>query len=85
MSENRSIPQHVAIIMDGNGRWAKARGLERTDGHMKGIERVREVIRAADSRGVRYHTLYAFSTENWGRPAQEVDLTNLHIFALDRK
>lgn len=73
MSENRSIPQHVAIIMDGNGRWAKARGLERTDGHMKGIESVREVIRAAASRGVRYLTLYAFSTENWGRPAQEVE------------
>lgn len=73
MGENRSIPQHVAIIMDGNGRWAKARGLERTEGHMQGIESVRKVIRAAASRNVRYLTLYAFSTENWGRPAEEVE------------
>ncbi|MDL2230477.1 isoprenyl transferase [Alistipes sp. OttesenSCG-928-L06] len=65
--------KHVAIIMDGNGRWAKARGEERLYGHMQGVESVRRAIRAAIRNGVEYLTLYAFSTENWGRPQQEVD------------
>ena len=66
------IPRHVAIIMDGNGRWAQARGLERNAGHRAGIEAVRDVLRAANDFGVRFLTLYAFSSENWGRPQDEV-------------
>ena len=73
MSEKRSIPQHVAIIMDGNGRWAKQRGKERYEGHIAGVESVRAAVRAAAECGVKYLTLYAFSTENWGRPAEEVN------------
>ena len=73
MNEQRSIPQHVAIIMDGNGRWAKQHGKERYEGHIAGVESVRRVLRAAVTTGVKYLTLYAFSTENWGRPAAEVD------------
>ena len=73
MSENRVIPKHVAIIMDGNGRWAKQRGKERFEGHLMGVESVRSVTRAAVRNGVEWLTLYAFSTENWGRPAAEVD------------
>ena len=72
-SEPIRIPQHVAIIMDGNGRWAEQRGKERFEGHIAGVESVRAAVRAALDHGVRYLTLYAFSTENWGRPAQEVD------------
>ena len=66
------IPQHVAVIMDGNGRWAKQRGLERGEGHKAGVRAVREVITAANDVGVRYLTIYSFSTENWNRPASEV-------------
>ncbi len=66
------IPSHVAIIMDGNGRWAEAQGLERNEGHRAGIEAVRAVIRGANDLGIRYLTLYAFSSENWGRPQDEV-------------
>jgi undecaprenyl diphosphate synthase len=66
------IPRHIAIIMDGNGRWAQARGLERNEGHRAGIESVRSVLRGADELGLRYLTLYAFSSENWGRPQDEV-------------
>ena len=66
------IPQHVAIIMDGNGRWAKARGLPRLEGHRRGVETVRTVVDAAREIGIRYLTLYAFSAENWKRPAEEV-------------
>ena len=73
MSEQNRIPQHVAIIMDGNGRWAELRGKERYEGHVAGVEPVRASLRAAARWGVKYLTLYAFSTENWGRPAQEVD------------
>jgi len=73
MSEQNRIPQHVAIIMDGNGRWAELRSKERCEGHAAGIEPVRASLRAAVRRGVKYLTLYAFSTENWGRPAREVD------------
>ena len=66
------IPQHVAVIMDGNGRWAKQRGLERGEGHKAGVRAVREVITAANDVGVRYLTIYSFSTENWNRPTSEV-------------
>lgn len=66
------IPQHVAIIMDGNGRWAKARGMERTMGHAEGADTVHEITTAATKLGIKYLTLYTFSTENWNRPAAEV-------------
>ncbi len=73
-----ATPRHVAIIMDGNGRWAKARHLPRVAGHRKGIEAVRTVTRAARSQGVEVLTLYAFSSENWRRPAEEIsDLMGL--------
>jgi undecaprenyl diphosphate synthase len=68
-----SLPRHVAIIMDGNGRWAKQRHLPRVEGHRMGAESVRAVIRAAGELGVKYLTLYAFSVENWNRPTDEVD------------
>ena len=67
-----AIPQHIAIIMDGNGRWATRRGLPRTAGHQKGMERVREAIDVCLEFGVSHLTLYAFSTENWQRPKEEV-------------
>lgn len=67
------IPQHVAIIMDGNGRWAKQKGQERLFGHAMGVESVRRALKAATQSGVKYLTLYAFSTENWNRPKEEVD------------
>lgn len=66
------VPKHVAIIMDGNGRWAEAQGFERNAGHRAGIETVRNVLRAANDFGIRYLTLYAFSSENWDRPQDEV-------------
>ncbi|MBV9833287.1 MAG: isoprenyl transferase [Alphaproteobacteria bacterium] len=72
-AETAAIPRHVAIIMDGNGRWAKARGLPRTAGHRRGVETVREVVRGAGELGIAYLTLFGFSTENWKRPAAEVD------------
>lgn len=68
-----NIPQHIAIIMDGNGRWAKAKNLPRTMGHKAGVETIRRVIKEADRLGVKYITLYAFSTENWKRPKDEVN------------
>ena len=67
------IPQHVAIIMDGNGRWAKSKGLDRIFGHREGVDSVDKVMEAASDLGVKYITLYAFSTENWNRPEQEVN------------
>jgi len=70
----RTVPRHVAIIMDGNGRWAEGRGLERSAGHRAGLDAVREVVRAARDLGVGWLTLYAFSSENWNRPKAEVDL-----------
>lgn len=71
--DKENIPQHVAIIMDGNGRWAKQKGEERIFGHTYGVESVREALTAATESGVKYLTLYAFSTENWNRPKEEVD------------
>jgi len=68
-----SLPQHVAVIMDGNGRWAKQRGLPRIEGHRQGAESARAIIRAAGELGIKYLTLYAFSAENWNRPKDEVD------------
>ena len=73
MSTKKTLPKHVAIIMDGNGRWAKLRGKERYEGHIQGVASVRTVVRAAANAGVEYLTRYAFSTENWGRPAEEVE------------
>ncbi len=70
---DKRIPQHVSIIMDGNGRWAKARGKERVYGHAEGVESVRACVEAAAEEGVRYLSLYAFSEENWGRPQEEID------------
>ncbi len=73
-----TMPRHVAIIMDGNGRWARARGLPRTMGHKKGVEAVRDVVRTAGDIGIDYLTLFAFSSENWRRPEAEVsDLMGL--------
>ncbi len=68
-----SLPKHVAIIMDGNGRWARARGLPRVEGHRHGAESARIIVRAAGELGIKYLTLYAFSAENWNRPKEEVD------------
>lgn len=70
----KKIPRHVAVIMDGNGRWARERGLNRVEGHRRGVESVREVVRAAGECGVEYLTLYAFSVENWNRPKNEVKI-----------
>ncbi|MCM1349040.1 MAG: isoprenyl transferase [Firmicutes bacterium] len=84
--DRSNIPAHVAIIMDGNGRWAKARGLERTAGHTAGVDTVRTIITAASQIGVKYLTLYAFSTENWNRPQAEVDaLLHLIVTALEHE
>jgi len=68
-----SLPAHVAVIMDGNGRWAKQRHLPRVEGHRNGVESVRAVVRAAGEVGIKFLTLYAFSVENWNRPKDEVD------------
>lgn len=73
MSENKKIPEHIAIILDGNGRWAKKRGLPRNFGHLKGCDNVEPVCKAAFNLGIKYVTMYAFSTENWKRPQAEVD------------
>ena len=68
-----SVPTHVAVIMDGNGRWAKQRHLPRVEGHRNGVESVRTIVRAAGELGIKFLTLYAFSVENWNRPQDEVD------------
>jgi undecaprenyl diphosphate synthase len=80
------VPRHIAIIMDGNGRWAKQRMLPRAAGHKRGVEIVREVVKACVARGVGYLTLFAFSSENWRRPVEEVSmLKQLFIMALERE
>jgi undecaprenyl diphosphate synthase len=68
-----NLPRHVAVIMDGNGRWAKARHLPRIEGHRRGADSAREIIRTSGELGIKYLTLYAFSSENWNRPKDEVD------------
>ena len=73
MNENLKIPNHVAIILDGNGRWAKAKGLPRNYGHVQGAKTVEEICEVAYKMGIQYLTVYAFSTENWNRPQDEVD------------
>jgi len=73
MAVEASIPRHVAIIMDGNGRWAQRQGLERVRGHERGVQRVRELVRYCGEAGVQAVTLYGFSTENWSRPEEEVE------------
>ena len=84
--ETRDVPRHVAIIMDGNGRWATSRRLPRVAGHAKGVEAVRSIVDACARRGVEYLTLFAFSSENWRRPAEEVSvLMRLFISALERE
>ena len=81
-----AMPQHVAAIMDGNGRWAKKRFLPRVAGHVKGVELVREMVRACLERGVHYLTLFAFSSENWRRPQEEVSLLmQLFVKALEQE
>lgn len=80
------VPQHIAIIMDGNGRWAKQRGLGRIFGHRAGVRSVRKITEACSEFGVKYLTLYAFSTENWNRPKEEVDaLMTLLVDAVERE
>jgi undecaprenyl diphosphate synthase len=81
-----SVPRHVAIIMDGNGRWAKKRFLPRVGGHRRGVEAVREVVKACAEHGVRYLTLFAFSSENWRRPPEEVSfLMQLFLRSLEQE
>jgi undecaprenyl diphosphate synthase len=82
----REVPRHIAIIMDGNGRWAKRRFLPRMAGHKRGVEAVRRVVKACGDRGVRYLTLFAFSSENWRRPAEEVSfLMRLFVLSLEQE
>ncbi|SRR5690554_4295981 len=81
--DHTRLPAHVAIIMDGNGRWAKSRGLGRGEGHKEGIGSIRRVVEAASKIAVPYLTLYAFSTENWSRPSDEVNgLMDLMVYAI---
>jgi undecaprenyl diphosphate synthase len=80
------VPQHLAVIMDGNGRWAKARGLPRVSGHVQGVEAVRSLAENCGKQGIKYLTLFAFSSENWRRPAEEVGfLMKLLLAALGRE
>lgn len=84
--DNSRIPAHIAIIMDGNGRWAKAKGLPRTAGHVEGVATVKRITEEATRLGVKYLTLYTFSTENWNRPAEEVAaLMNLVLTNLEEE
>lgn len=83
---NGALPRHVAVIMDGNGRWAKARGQARIQGHRKGVEMVRELVASCGEKGIKAVTLFAFSSENWRRPRLEVRLLRqLFLFALERE
>src|SRR3954453_19763816 len=84
--ESRPVPRHIAIIMDGNGRWANKRLLPRVAGHRKGVEAVRATVRASIEHGVEYLTLFAFSSENWRRPAEEVSfLMQLFLRSLEQE
>ncbi|RNC64201.1 isoprenyl transferase [Proteiniphilum sp. X52] len=85
IDKNR-LPAHIAIIMDGNGRWAKTRGLERGEGHREGVSAIRRVVEAASKASIQYLTLYAFSTENWRRPSEEVrGLMDLMVYAVSKE
>ena len=85
IDKNR-LPAHIAIIMDGNGRWAKSKGLERGDGHREGVTAIRRVVEAASKASIQCLTLYAFSTENWSRPTEEVNgLMDLMVYAISRE
>lgn len=80
------LPRHVAVIMDGNGRWATSRGLDRSQGHVEGVNTVRRITETASEMGIGYLTLYTFSTENWNRPKAEVDaLMHLIVIAIERE
>ncbi|MBO5172403.1 MAG: isoprenyl transferase [Bacteroidaceae bacterium] len=84
--DNSRIPAHVAIIMDGNGRWAKAKGLPRTAGHVEGVATVKKITEEATRLGIKYLTLYTFSTENWNRPFEEIEaLMNLILVNLEEE
>lgn len=84
MAISNKLPEHVAIIMDGNGRWAKERGFARVHGHQTGVDTIRNIVRSARKIGIKYLTLYAFSKENWARPQREIDfLMNLLARYLD--
>lgn len=84
--EHSAVPRHLAIIMDGNGRWATRRMLPRTAGHMRGVQSVRRVVESCGKAGVKYLTLFAFSSENWRRPAEEVSLLmRLFVQALEKE
>ena len=84
-SSQNPVPLHIGVIMDGNGRWAAARGLPRIEGHRRGIEAVRSLVKAAEKHGIRYLTLYSFSKENWTRPAGEVsELMGLLKFFIEK-
>ena len=84
--DKHRMPQHVAIIMDGNGRWAKAKGLDRSFGHQEGVVSVRKIVETANDLGIRYLTMYTFSTENWNRPEEEVQaLMSLLVLAIKRE
>lgn len=84
--QHERVPRHVAIIMDGNGRWATSRGLDRSAGHVEGVNTVRRITEAASRAGIGYLTLYTFSTENWNRPPQEVEiLMRLIVTAIERE
>ena len=82
IDKNR-LPRHVAIIMDGNGRWAKAKGKDRSFGHQEGVVSVRKIMDAVTQLGLKYLTLYTFSTENWNRPEEEVLFVHLYFFHAD--
>ncbi|QNB45736.1 isoprenyl transferase [Thermanaerosceptrum fracticalcis] len=84
--QTKTLPQHIAIIMDGNGRWAKKRGLPRTIGHRAGVESLKKIVEACGEIGIKYLTVYAFSTENWKRPKEEVDtLMNLLVEYIEKE
>lgn len=84
--ERENLPRHVAIIMDGNGRWAKAKGLNRIFGHQKGVDTVKKIVEAAGEVGLEYLTLYTFSMENWKRPREEINaLMSLMVDAIRRE
>lgn len=84
--ETSGVPRHLAVIMDGNGRWATRRLLPRTAGHMKGVQTVRRIVETCGRAGVKYITLFAFSSENWRRPEDEVSLLmRLFVQALEKE